>query len=79
MRAQAPSQAASPTFRLMSPTRNGATASGQIGPFSSWLASISAAASRVGPMPYEPICTACSLPSGPLTTAFIGAEYLVPK
>ena len=48
---QAPSVAASPTLRLMRPTANGATASGQIMPASSWFASISAAASRLGPMP----------------------------
>jgi hypothetical protein len=33
------------------PISNGATDSGQMMPFSSWLASMIAAISRVGPMP----------------------------
>ena len=60
-------------------TLNGATGSGHLMPASSWNASMIAATSRLGPMPYEPMCTGCSAPSGPVTTAFMGSEYLVPK
>ena len=79
MRAQAPSQAASPTLRLMRPTAKGAAASGQMMPASSWFGLDQrgrepARADAVGAHMH-----ACSLPSGPLTTAFIGSEYLVPK
>ena len=48
---EAPSQAASPTLRLITPTSNGAIPFDQIIPASSWLASINAAARRLGPMP----------------------------
>ncbi len=63
----------------MIPTPKGATASGQITPASSWLASIRAPTRRDTPTPYEPIWTATSPLSGPETTAFIGLEYLSPK
>ena len=47
----AASVAASPDFRLMSPTAKGATGSGQMMPSLSWEASMTAAASRDTPMP----------------------------
>ena len=49
--AQAASVAASPVLRLISATSKGATASGQMMPASSWLASMIAATRRLGPMP----------------------------
>ena len=45
------SVAASPVLRLRIVASNGATGSGQMMPFSSWLASMMAATSRLGPMP----------------------------
>ena len=57
----------------------GAIGSGQTMPFSSWLASMIPPTRRDTPTPYEPTWTGASLPSGPVTLAFIGAEYFVPK
>jgi hypothetical protein len=57
------------------PTWKGVTPSGQMMPFSSWLASMIAPTRRDTPIPWEPMCTGTRLPSSVVASAPIGSEY----